>query len=91
MACVTPESEICLQNLWGPSGFAVLFKVTPRQRTFLFEGSAARRPAVGDVQGDVFQKTLLRQLEEIDRFYLLQDQSCFYLFKGPVTGERIEH
>lgn len=59
--------------------------------TFLFESNVARRPAVGDVQRDVFKKTPLQQLEEIDRFYLLQDQSCFYLFKGPVTGERIEH
>lgn len=38
-----------------------------------------------DVQSDISKKMLLFQLKEIDGFYLLQPQTCFYLFKGPVT------
>lgn len=36
------------------------------------------------------KKTLLLQLQEIDGFHLLQDQTCFYLLRGQSPGERIE-
>lgn len=89
-----PESPISQSSVCRTFWVLVRLPLPSRSHqvcTFLFQSNVARRPAIGDVQRDVFRKTLLKELEEIDRFYLLQDQSCFYLFKGPVTGERIEH